>query len=219
MIGAIQICGIAAQTLFVGRMLVQGVASERVKRPVAPPLFWALSIAGTILAAIYAWQGPSHDVIFAAASIGNLALYVRLLRLSQGSTGRGGGYVALATAFVLVVGATALLLTHDARVAGAFEDRSPVWLAIGLVGQIAWTGRFLVQWIAAERGAGSRISGPFLYVGFVGASLTLACACHLEDKVWMIGLLPSPIVYLRQISLHFRMKALERRGPAVESGS
>jgi lipid-A-disaccharide synthase-like uncharacterized protein len=215
MITPVEACGVAAQALFFGRMLVQGVASERARRPVAPPVFWLISLVATLLSAFYAWKGPSHDVVFAAASATNAALYVRLFALSRGAAPRAGGVVAGLAALAAAVAVVSLLLEHDAHVAGAFEERSPFWLSLGVLGQAAWTGRFVVQWLAAERGDRREVSPLFLAVGFAGACLCLAYAFHLGDRVWMYGLLPSPFVYARQILLHAR----STRAPAAEAAS
>jgi lipid-A-disaccharide synthase-like uncharacterized protein len=46
--------GIAAQTLFAMRFIVQWVASERVGRSVIPVAFWFFSIGGGVLLFVYA---------------------------------------------------------------------------------------------------------------------------------------------------------------------
>jgi lipid-A-disaccharide synthase-like uncharacterized protein len=199
-VAPIEICGLAAQGFYFARMLIQGVAAERAKRPVAPPIFWTLSIAGAALAALYAWNGPSHDAVITVAQIVNLALYARLARLATGR-GRTLGGLGAAAAFAAFVAGTALLLSRDRRLADALTERSTTWLVVALVGQAAWLGRFVFQWLAAERGKSATFSAGFLYVGFAGASLSLAYSIHLEDRVLILGFALVPLLYLRQIVL------------------
>jgi lipid-A-disaccharide synthase-like uncharacterized protein len=45
--------GYTAQSLFMGRMLVQWVATEKKKRSVVPVLFWWLSLAGGLMLLLY----------------------------------------------------------------------------------------------------------------------------------------------------------------------
>ena len=73
------IVGIAGQTLFFSRFLVQWIVSERSGRSTVPVVFWYLSIGGSILTLVYAlWR---RDPIFSIAQIVGFFVYVRNLRL------------------------------------------------------------------------------------------------------------------------------------------
>lgn len=49
--------GLAGQALFMGRMLVQWLASERARASVVPPAFWWLSLVGsTMLMVYFVWR-------------------------------------------------------------------------------------------------------------------------------------------------------------------
>ena len=43
-----------------------------------------------------------------------------------------------------------------------------LWLTVGLVGQLMFTGRFIVQWIASERVGRSVVPLAFWYFSIVG---------------------------------------------------
>ena len=52
-------------------------------------------------------------------------------------------------------------------------NETPLWLAFGLLGNLAFGTRFLVQWIASERAGESVVPMAFWYLSIVG-SLILA---------------------------------------------
>ncbi len=75
------------------------------------------------------------------------------------------------------------------------------WLAIGLLGQAAFSGRFLVQWLASERAGRSVVPIGFWYLSLVGSLLLLAYAMHREDPVFVLGQVFGTAVYLRNLAL------------------
>jgi len=80
--------GFAGQALFMGRFVLQWMASERHRRSVVPVSFWYLSIAGALVLLAYALH--RRDPVFVAGQGLGVAIYVRnlqLIRRARGATG------------------------------------------------------------------------------------------------------------------------------------
>ena len=73
--------GIFAQVLFMGRMIVQWVASERLKRSVVPPAFWWMSLGGASMLIIYFFWRKDIVGVFGQAT--GWVVYIRNLMLIQ----------------------------------------------------------------------------------------------------------------------------------------
>lgn len=69
--------GMAGQLLFMSRMLVQWIASERVGRSIVPEAFWYLSLAGGLIVLIYGIQRDDLVIIF--GQMFGVIVYVRNL--------------------------------------------------------------------------------------------------------------------------------------------
>ena len=78
------------------------------------------------------------------------------------------------------------------------------WLAFGLIGQVVFGARFIVQWIASERKRESHIPLTFWYLSIVGGIITTAYAIHKRDAVFIIGQGAGLIVYVRNLMLIYR---------------
>ena len=78
------------------------------------------------------------------------------------------------------------------------------WLAFGLIGQIVFGARFIVQWIASERKKESHIPIVFWYLSIAGGIITTAYAIHRRDAVFIIGQGAGLIVYIRNLMLIYR---------------
>ncbi|NNE91753.1 MAG: lipid A biosynthesis protein [Verrucomicrobiales bacterium] len=76
--------GLAGQAVFMGRMLIQWWASEKVKSSVVPPMFWWLSLIGSSMLLIYfVWR--KEPVGFIGQCTGWF-IYVRNLWFIYGAT-------------------------------------------------------------------------------------------------------------------------------------
>jgi lipid-A-disaccharide synthase-like uncharacterized protein len=87
------------------------------------------------------------------------------------------------------------------------------WLAFGLLGQIIFGARFIVQWIASERKRESHIPLVFWYLSIIGGIITTAYAIHKHDLVFIIGQGAGLMVYTRNLMLIYR--AQRRTTPAA----
>lgn len=79
--------GFGGQALFMGRFVLQWLASERRGRSVVPVPFWYLSIAGALVLLAYALH--RHDPVFVAGQGLGVAIYVRNLQLIRRARLRG----------------------------------------------------------------------------------------------------------------------------------
>ena len=77
----------------------------------------------------------------------------------------------------------------------------PYWLLFGLLGNLAFGARFLVQWIASERAGESVVPLPFWHLSIVGSLILLVYAIHVKSPVFTLAYLPNAFVYLRNIAL------------------
>ena len=79
--------------------------------------------------------------------------------------------------------------------------RESLWLAIGFGGQLAFTGRFALQWLYSEYKKRSVIPVGFWYLSIIGSALLLAYAIYRQDPVFIVGQSFGFIVYLRNLQL------------------
>lgn len=79
-----------------------------------------------------------------------------------------------------------------------------IWLGIGFLGQGMFFGRWLVQWIASERTAESRVPISFWYMSLIGGLITLTYAIYRMDPVFISGQALGAVVYVRNLVLIYR---------------
>lgn len=81
-----------------------------------------------------------------------------------------------------------------------------LWLIIDLVGQIMFSMRFIIQWIASERHKKSVIPISFWYFSIAGSFLLLAYSIHRMDPVFILGQSLGSVIYFRNLVLIGRDK-------------
>lgn len=79
-----------------------------------------------------------------------------------------------------------------------------IWLGIGFLGQGIFFTRWVVQWVASERNAESRVPIAFWYMSVIGGLITLAYAIYRRDPVFIAGQSVGSFVYLRNLMLIYR---------------
>jgi lipid-A-disaccharide synthase-like uncharacterized protein len=92
-----------------------------------------------------------------------------------------------------------------------FVAKFDFWLAFGLVAQLSFAARFLVQWIASERAGKSVVPLAFWFFSIGGGSMTLLYGLVKREPVIIIGQLLSNIIYVRNIMLIWKTTAADRR--------
>ncbi len=79
-----------------------------------------------------------------------------------------------------------------------------VWIAIGFLGQGLFFGRWIIQWLASERSAKSRVPVAFWYMSLIGGLITLAYAVYRRDPVFIAGQSVGAVVYIRNLMLIYK---------------
>ncbi len=92
---------------------------------------------------------------------------------------------------------------------GAFFDNlrsyihgdSVYWTIFGLVGNVMFTSRFVVQWYASEKLKQSVIPKNFWHLSLVGGVIQLIYALHLQKLPVILGYLLPPVIAARNLVL------------------
>lgn len=74
-------------------------------------------------------------------------------------------------------------------------------LAVGLLGQLVFGTRFLVQWIASERAGNSVMPVVFWWMSLLGGVTLLVYAIWRADPVFIIGQGMGLAIYMRNLVL------------------
>ena len=82
-----------------------------------------------------------------------------------------------------------------------FVAKFDFWLAFGLIAQLAFAARFLVQWIASERAGKSVVPMAFWFFSIGGGLMTLIYGIVKREPVIIIGQLLANIIYVRNVML------------------
>ena len=81
---------------------------------------------------------------------------------------------------------------------------------LGLLGQVLFFSRFLVQWIASEKMGRSVVPPSFWYLSIGGGGLLLVYALWRRDPVITLGQAVGLFVYVRNLMLIHRRRAVVR---------
>jgi lipid-A-disaccharide synthase-like uncharacterized protein len=78
------------------------------------------------------------------------------------------------------------------------------WVVVGVVAQMFFTARFVVQWLASERAGRSVIPVAFWVLSLIGGFMLLTYAIYRKDPVFIAGQTFGVFVYLRNLQLVLR---------------
>jgi lipid-A-disaccharide synthase-like uncharacterized protein len=78
------------------------------------------------------------------------------------------------------------------------------WVVVGVVAQLFFTARFIVQWLASERAGRSVIPVAFWFLSLVGGLMLLTYALYRKDPVFIAGQAFGVFVYVRNLQLVMR---------------
>ena len=112
-----------------------------------------------------------------------------------------------------------IALSHDLGdyLYDVFVARFDFWLAFGIVAQVLFTARFIVQWIASERAGRSVMPLAFWIFSMAGGLLTLVYGLVRREPVIIMGQALAVFIYVRNLMLIFARSAREsgvsRRSP------
>ncbi len=76
---------------------------------------------------------------------------------------------------------------------------SLTWLIVGLIGQLFFSARFIIQWIYSEINKKSIIPVAFWFFSILGGVTLLAYAIHRKDPVFILGQSAGLLIYARNI--------------------
>ena len=88
-----------------------------------------------------------------------------------------------------------------------FNITSPVgfaWVALGLLGQVLFTGRMLLQWLTSERARRSVVPVGFWWMSLAGASMLLVYFIWRRDIVGILGQSAGWFIYVRNLYLIYQ---------------
>lgn len=91
-----------------------------------------------------------------------------------------------------------------------FNISSPagfLWVTIGFAGQLLFTGRMIVQWLASEKSKRSVVPVAFWWMSLVGASMLLVYFIWRQDVIGVIGQATGWVIYVRNLILIYRPHA------------
>ena len=75
------------------------------------------------------------------------------------------------------------------------------WIVFGLGGQLMFTARFIVQWIASERAGRSLVPVAFWYFSIGGGLILFMYAIYRADPVFILGQSMGLFIYTRNLWL------------------
>jgi lipid-A-disaccharide synthase-like uncharacterized protein len=97
-----------------------------------------------------------------------------------------------------------------------------VWIGVGLGGQLAFTGRMVLQWIVSEKRRESVITESFWWFSLIGAVALFSYFVWRQDPVGVLGQSTGLVIYARNLRLIHKQRRRARRaiepGPAATDG-
>jgi lipid-A-disaccharide synthase-like uncharacterized protein len=86
------------------------------------------------------------------------------------------------------------------------------WVLFGLVAQVIFAMRFVVQWIASERAGRSVMPVAFWFISLGGGLLTLVYGLVRREPIIIIGQVLAVFIYVRNLMLIYRPRRRDGSG-------
>lgn len=90
-----------------------------------------------------------------------------------------------------------------------------VWIAVGLGGQLAFSGRMVLQWIVSEKRRESVITESFWWFSLIGAVALFAYFVFRQDPIGILGQSSGIVIYARNLRLIYKQKRRANRPQQV----
>jgi lipid-A-disaccharide synthase-like uncharacterized protein len=74
-----------------------------------------------------------------------------------------------------------------------------IWVGLGLLGQVLFTGRMLVQWLASEKEKRSVVPVAFWWMSLIGATMLIVYFGWRKDIVGLLGQATGWLIYVRNL--------------------
>jgi lipid-A-disaccharide synthase-like uncharacterized protein len=94
----------------------------------------------------------------------------------------------------------------------AGQPKETLWLAFGLLGQLIFASRFLVQWLVSERRGRSTMPVAFWYLSLAGSLITIVYGLYRLEPVIIVGQFGF-IIYARNLMLIHRERKSHEPSP------
>ncbi|MBN8969538.1 MAG: lipid-A-disaccharide synthase N-terminal domain-containing protein [Rhizobiales bacterium] len=88
-----------------------------------------------------------------------------------------------------------------------FVAKFDFWLAFGLIAQLLFTARFLVQWISSERAGKSVVPMAFWFFSLGGGAMTLVYGIAKREPIIILGQALATVIYIRNVMLILKSRA------------
>ena len=203
------ILGMAGALIFYSRFYLQWLASEREGQSTIPEVFWHMSTIGSLALLVYAIATQSP--LGALGQCFNLVVYARNLvhiwrnRLAVSPRTIWLIHFLVGAVTIVSIAFVASVWTHEFHVnreaAPAVARQTWLWLGVGVIGQILFACRFLVQWVATERNCASTVPVAFWYLSVVATVLQIACFVQRAEWIFAVGSAAVILIYFRNLSL------------------
>ena len=86
------------------------------------------------------------------------------------------------------------------------------WSVLGLVAQVLFTMRFVIQWVASEQAGKSVIPFMFWVFSIGGGALLLVYAIERRDAVFILGQALGLLIYFRNVTFVLTERRAARAG-------
>jgi lipid-A-disaccharide synthase-like uncharacterized protein len=88
-----------------------------------------------------------------------------------------------------------------------FVAKLDFWLVFGIVAQLLFTARFVVQWIVSEKLGRSVVPVAFWFLSMGGGLMLLVYGIVRREPIIIIGQGMAVFIYLRNLALIFKNRA------------
>jgi len=198
--------GFLGQLLFAARLIMQWLKSEEKDKIATPSLFWKLSLQGAVLLFVYGYLRDDMAIMLGQFLV--YGAYFRNLQL-QGQWGKSGIMFKIYVIGLPILIALYLLFFGQMDWTDLIEgDNISTWLiALGIIGQLIYSSRFIYQWIYAEQHQESDLPWKFWVISLMGSSLIFTYGIFRNDPVLIAAHFFGGIVYVRNLFIIKKSKA------------
>jgi lipid-A-disaccharide synthase-like uncharacterized protein len=74
-----------------------------------------------------------------------------------------------------------------------------IWVGLGLLGQVLFTGRMIVQWLVSEKHGESRVPPMFWWMSLAGSSMLMLYFLWRRDPIGLLGQGFGWFIYIRNL--------------------